>query len=452
MQFLILSTILGVMVVDHLASYAMLVPRVLAYAPNILSVVAFLYVIFAGAAQRFRYVRAAYWLTFGSMIVVMTLGVVLNRTAPGPIFAGIRLYFQAIPFFFIPAVYAFSDKQIRTQMRLLLLIAALQVPTACLQRLSLMEQQRFTGDPVVGTTVDSSVLSIYLICVVCILTGAFLQKQISRLWFFVFFIVLLIPTTINETKATLILLPFGLLMSVVIGSPPERRGRIIVISTALLITFLAGFAAVYDYIQRSNNPNYVSLEDFFFGGKAQLQHYVHQDNADIGGKHPGRVDAIMVPLKYLARDPVTLAFGLGVGSDTHSSLGETFTGDYYVIFQKLTQSSFTVFLLELGLLGTVLVFVLHWQVFQDCRVVATHDTGRMRYIAVGMAGIVTLMTVSTFYKMTYVFTPLAYLFWYFAGLIAAHRIRLAYGEIAEPAALAELETATPATIRYSRTH
>jgi hypothetical protein len=160
------------------------------------------------------------------------------------------------------------------------------------------------------------------------------------------------------------------------------------------------------------------------------------------------VDAIVVPFKYLARDPVKLAFGLGIGSDTHSSLGESFTGDYFRLFEKLSQSSFTVFLLEIGLLGTLLVFVLHWLVFQDARVIAGCDTGQMQFIAVGMAGIVALMTVSTFYKMTYVFTPLSYLFWYFAGLIAARRVRLAHGEARVPAPRRALGAV--AAVRFNR--
>lgn len=429
MQLLILATFFGVMVVDHLASYAKVVPRLLAYAPNVLSMIAFLWVIIAGAAQRFRNVRTAYWITFGFIALVMIIGAALNQTAPGPIFAGVRLYFQAIPYFFIPAVYAFTDRQIRTQIWVLFGFAMLQVPMSIMQRLALMEANRFSGDPVRGTLVDSSVLSIYLLCASCMLIAVYLQKRIGLITFLVLFVVMLLPTTINETKATLILLPFGILTSVIVGSPPEKRGRIFIVSTVLMVTFMAGFAMVYDYIQRANNPNYVSLEDFF-GNEDKFQHYVHQDNASMGGRRPGRVDAIVVPFKYLAHDPVKLAFGLGIGSDTHSSLGETFTGDYYNMFEKLSQSSFTIFLLELGTFGTLGAFVLHWLVFQDSRAVAAHDTGQMRFIAVGMTGVVAIITVSTFYKTTYVFTPLAYLFWYFGGLIAARRVRLAHGEVA----------------------
>ncbi|MFX8616555.1 hypothetical protein ABTM15_19865, partial [Acinetobacter baumannii] len=50
---------------------------------------------------------------------------------------------------------------------------------------------------------------------------------------------------------------------------------------------------------------------------------------------------------------------------------------------------------ELGTFGTLGAFVLHWLVFQDSRAVAAHDTGQMRFIAVGMTGVVAIITVST---------------------------------------------------------
>jgi hypothetical protein len=342
--------------------------------------------------------------------------------APGPVFAGVRLYLRAIPFFFLPAVYDFKESQIRLQLKFLLLMGFVQVPMSIYQRYHIMEQDRFSGDPVRGTLVDSSVLSIFLIGAVCILTGAFLQKRIGKIPFFLMFAVLLLPTTINETKATLILLPIGLVISAVVGSPPGRRMRIALLAFALLGAFGTGFAVIYDYVQR-NNPYYVSIEDFFTD-QGKLEEYVHQRNADVGGRRPGRVDAIVVPLRYLAKDPSTLAFGLGMGNCTHSALGEQFTGRYFETFELLLEATFSVFVLEIGVFGTALVMLLHWMIFQDSRAVATQDGGWLRFVAVGWTGITAIMWISMFYKITYVFAPLSYLFWYYSGLIAARRVQL----------------------------
>jgi hypothetical protein len=250
------------------------------------------------------------------------------------------------------------------------------------------------------------------------------------------FALLLIPTTINETKATLILLPIGIAISFIGGAPPGRRLRMAVLAGVLLVTFMSCFAAIYDYVQR-NNPNYVSIESFFSDSN-HLQSYVHERDSDVGGQRPGRVDAIIIPLKYLAHDPVKLAFGLGIGNASRSSIGPGFTGDYYETFALLTQSSFGVFMLEIGILGTLGVFLLHWLVFQDARALIARDTGTMKALAIGWIGITAIMTIALCYKTTYIFAPESYLFWYFSGMVAARRMRLetAVAETAEAKAAA----------------
>jgi hypothetical protein len=51
----------------------------------------------------------------------------------------------------------------------------------------------------------------------------YLRKRISKLAYFVLASLLLIPTTINETKGTLSLLPLGLFVTFLIGSPRCKR-------------------------------------------------------------------------------------------------------------------------------------------------------------------------------------------------------------------------------------
>jgi hypothetical protein len=428
MQFLMLATFFAACVVDHLASYTKILPRYFAYAPDVFSAIAFLYIIIAGAHQRFRYVRPMYWIAFGFVGLTMICGIATNGVGPGPVVSGIRLYLQAIPFFFVPAVYEFSPQQIRTQFKFLLYLGLAQLPMSAYQRLTLMAQDRFSGDPVRGTLVDSSVLSIYLICVVCVLTGMFMQKRISKWWYLGLFAVLLIPTTINETKATLILLPIGLVFTLILGAPWGQRLRMAVLAGVLLVSFTTVFAGIYDYVQR-NNPYYVSIEDFFTNRKA-LKSYVAERNADVGGERPGRVDAIIIPLKYLAHDPVKLTFGLGIGNVSRSSLGPAFTGDYFSMFELLTESSLCIFILEIGVLGTAGVFLLHWLIFEDARALTTQDSpGQIKDLALGWLGITALLTIALAYKTTHIFGPLAYLFWFYSGVVAARRMRLESGVI-----------------------
>jgi hypothetical protein len=448
MHYLVLTIIIAVSVVDQLTLTHVL-PKPLAFIPEVLSALTVLYVVTAGSRQRFQNVRTAYWFTFGAIVLVMLCGAIANDEAPGPIFAGIRYYMRAMPLFFLPAVYEFKDWQIRQQLRLLLLFGMIQLPFAWHQRLLVIRTDRFSGDSVIGTLLDSSVLSIYLICIVCLLTAMFLRKRVSLLTYFFLFFYLLAATTINETKGTLILLPIALLTVVWIGSAPARRARNFALTVAIFVVFLAAFIPIYDYLERKN-PYYIGIEQFFTNEK-KVDQYL-DTHAGVGAKRDtGRIDAIVVPLRHLANDPVQLAFGVGIGNASHSSLGPQFIGAYYPLFAGFLVSSFSYFLLELGVLGTALVFVLYWLIFRDAVAVARSDDGLLGWIALGWTGVAALVVVATPYKAMHVYESLSYLFWYFSGLVAAQRMRLALAARSQQA-LAPVPQGLPATVsaRYRR--
>jgi hypothetical protein len=164
----------------------------------------------------------------------------------------------------------------------------------------------------------------------------------------------------------------------------------------------------------------------FFTDQAEIEKYMVSKKVGVGTVAPlRRGDALKVPVEYLAHDPIRLAFGLGLGNASKSNLGEAFTGNYYGLFQSFVILSFTVFILELGLLGTALVFLLYWLIFRDSIAVARSDPGLVGAIAVGWIGAVVVITMATFYTAIHVFASLSYLFWYFSGIIAARRMQLA---------------------------
>jgi len=166
----------------------------------------------------------------------------------------------------------------------------------------------------------------------------------------------------------------------------------------------------------------------------------------VGAKHDtGRIDAIVVPLKRLSNDPVQLAFGLGLGNASHSSLGPQFIGAYFPLYAGFLVSSFSYFLLEIGIFGTALVFVLYWLIFRDSLAVARSDDSLTGSIALGWSGVALLVAVATPYKAMHVYESLSYLFWYFSGLVAARRMRLAFAARAQQQ-LVPLSPVIPATI------
>lgn len=192
-------------------------PPIMRFLPDAMSAVVILYVLFAGVRDRFRLVAPKYWIVFGAMIVVIACGVIDNQSGVGPLLSGTRFYLRPVPMFFLPAVLSLSDQDLKRQLKWLLAIALLQVPIAIYQQYVIQSEGRFTGDDVRGTVMDSGILTLFLICTVLILTGMFMRRRIRPLTYWVLFFFLLIPTTINETKVTVIFLPLGLLMHKCLG-------------------------------------------------------------------------------------------------------------------------------------------------------------------------------------------------------------------------------------------
>jgi hypothetical protein len=162
----------------------------------------------------------------------------------------------------------------------------------------------------------------------------------------------------------------------------------------------------------------------FLTEKERLERYLVKD-AEVGAQKAGRVDAIVTPVRELSRDPSSLAFGLGVGNVSNSALGIQFEGRYFQRFAPFLKSAASRILLELGLVGIVSVLALYWLVFRDARRVAESDEGLIGAIALAWTGVVATMGLGLVYVDGIAAESLSVLFWYFSGLIAAHRVRQA---------------------------
>jgi hypothetical protein len=198
MQAIVLLIICCVTLNDFLVKLFDL-PTVVHFLPEVLSGIVVLYVAIAGTRDRFRLVAPKYWLAFGAFAVLIVCGVVNNGTGTGPMLSGMRFYLRAVPLFFLPAVLPTSEQQLKRQLNLLLALAFLQLPIALYQRWIVLSEGRYTGDSVQGTLMDSGILSIFLICVVLVLTGLLLKRRIGKLKYAVLVALVLIPSVIYET-------------------------------------------------------------------------------------------------------------------------------------------------------------------------------------------------------------------------------------------------------------
>ena len=422
MQYLTLLMVLSVTLAQYLSSIHF-APPLLRYLPEGLSVLCAAIVLLAGPRDRFRFVAPRYWLAFFATAAVMACGVLANDVAPGPLLEGLRFYLRAMPMFFLPAVVAVTESQLRAQLRLLLAIALLQVPLSVYQRYTIYALGHMSGDDVYGTLMISSIMSIFLVAVICVAAALALRGRLSKIAFCIF-VLLVIPTTINETKSTVFLLPLGLLTTLLAGSPPRKRLRVSVSAVLLLTVFVGLFVPIYDFFAVTNNPYPYTFESFFTD-KKRVMTYLDR-NTDVGSRgEVGRVDAIVAPLQEFSSDPVHLMFGVGIYNASFSGLGNSYSGEYYPLLGRYAgETSASAFLVETGLLGLALALLLDWLVFRDAVYVAMHDRSLFGALALGWLGIMVVVVISTFYKSLHYFESLSYLFWYFAGVIAAQRVRL----------------------------
>jgi hypothetical protein len=422
-HFVVMAMIVATLLVEFLAESGW-VPRLLAFTPELVGGLALLYVIAEGSRTRFRYVRGIYWLVFGAMALQMAFGLWVNDVEPGAVIIGLRYFLRSIAFFFLPAIYAFSDDQVRKQLHLVLALSLLQFPVALYQK----SLPGFTGDGISGTLLLTSYTSPFLICVACVLTAFFIRKRLS-LWLYLALLAWTLgPAAINETKVSLILLPMGLIAVLALASSRGERLKNMAYAAGLTTVLLAGFVTMYSYTQRDVEGG-LDLQEFFF--KGGVQEYLDNDkelgdDTDEEQDYVGRVNALVVPLKYIAQDPIKLWFGLGVGNASVSPLGDQFRGEYGQLFEKFMGASATRLMLETGIGGFLCSMLLILLVFRDAQAVADAGRGLKNDIAAGWIGAVVVITVTVFYADTIVSSALAYLFWYFSGLISAERMRQAF--------------------------
>src|SRR5690606_8850613 len=107
----------------------------------------------------------------------------------------------------------------------LALLLLVQVPLAVYQRFFSFQNKMHTGDVVTGTVSGSHALSILLISCVSILAVLYLKRRLSLMPLLVATGFLLLPTMLNETKATLVMLPIAMLAPLFFISKRERPFR-----------------------------------------------------------------------------------------------------------------------------------------------------------------------------------------------------------------------------------
>jgi hypothetical protein len=406
-----------------------ILPAVLRFVPEAMAVIVAALVVFLGVRNRFQYVRPVYWLLFGGLALVFASSAVANSVEPGPLFASMRTYLRALPLFFLPAVIEFREKRFRSQFLLVLILAYLQVPLALEQRSLTVARGGITGDHATGTLIDSGILSIFLTAVACVLTAFYLRKQLRLSVYIVALLVVLVPTMVNETKAMVVLLPLGIGVTFVLAERGLRRIVLAVKAILVLVVFAAIFIPVYDHYESDRFG--VGIVEWFTD-EHRVSDYMITDASATEQRWVRRGDALVTPFRsFRESGPVHFAFGYGPGNVSDSALGDQFDGYYHAMFARFLQTTWTIVALELGLLGFALLALLMWCLYQDALVLVRRDRSVVGVFALGWAGVIALVVFSLFYNTMINSAPMSYLFWYFAGVVAAQRMRFEVAQAAQ---------------------
>jgi hypothetical protein len=296
-----------------------------------------------------------------------------------------------------------------------------QTPLAVYQRFVEFANAMDTGDPVRGTAATSSSLSMLLLCGIAGIVVFYLRRRIGL--FVATFLIgwLFLPTTINETKATLLLLPMAVIAPALLmrrsAKPIRRIMPIIAVGCLALIAFVASYNTLSEYREDGR-----TIGSFFSEGL--YERYLYSGGPEEGANYIGRLDSLVRAVDRLGRDPLTFAFGLGAGNVTTSFLPQ-FDGEYASYYSRygvdLTQIS--LFLWEVGVVGLSAYLLLYWFVISDARALARSD-GPLAPLGQLWTTVMLIMTTALLYKSIFSMNEIGYLFWYFGGVVASEAVLL----------------------------
>ncbi|HZL95748.1 MAG TPA: hypothetical protein VFB99_18975, partial [Vicinamibacterales bacterium] len=365
---LVIGLFVSVLSIEYLIRERGLLHPYLILLPELLSGVAMAIVLarlMAGARVSLDWRYLAF---FAALTVTMLFGFIVQDVSAGAMVAGIRVHVKFLPFFLLPAVIRFTPGQLRAQFAVLLTLFVAQAPLALYQRFVEFADTMQTGDPVRGTATTSSALSMVMMCGTAAVVCLYLRKKIRLPVAMCVIAVLLLPTTLNETKATLLMLPMALIVPALVmpkGSRAAQRMLPIVVVGGVA---MAAFVAVYDYlIQYSSTGQPIGQ----FVGETSFLRYLYSGAAEQGANYIGRFDSLEFALQGIGGDPLTAAFGLGAGNVSPSFLPQ-FDGEYADYYDRygVGMTQITSLLWQVGFVGLASYLLLYHFVLSDARALA----------------------------------------------------------------------------------
>ena len=419
MHGLVIALLIQILVVEYLIESRGLLHPYLILVPEALSAIAMLVVllrIMGGARVDFDW---RYGLFIVALLFTLFVGYTVQDVPDGAMLAGARSYLKFLPFFLLPAVHRFTQKQLQAQLTLVLVLALMQMPLAFYQRFVEFAASMHTGDPVKGTLTTSSAMSMFLVAVIGGCVTFYLRGRLSLRTLIVLCAALFLPTTINETKATLLLLPFALLVPAMLMPGKARQLRKVAPVLGVGFVAITAFVLVYNYLIQYRE--YAGPISEYFTSDTAL-YYLYTGAANTDQNDIGRFDSIEIALEHTSQDPLRLAFGYGAGNVSESFLPQ-FAGQYWSYYTRFDvgATQITAFVWEIGVVGVVVYLYLLALVARDALTLArSSDAAAPLGQIWAVAAIV--MTFALVYKSVLSMNDIGYLFFYFSGVVASRAV------------------------------
>ena len=419
----------SVFFLDYLAIKLDIIDGSIALLPDILSMVAAL-VILVLAGSRDSAIPKKYVILFLCLLAVILIGIASNATTAGSLIIGIRNYLKFLPFFFLPAVFAFSEKQLGSQLKLLLAFILLQGPLALYQKF-IQFGVTSTGDYISGTLTSGGQLPILLAGAIAVLTAFYLRQRITTARYVTFLSLMAVPIMLSESKASIGYIPLAFIVPIFTnyraGGNRKNGKQVLGVLTLLVIVGLA-FVATYDYFaQFGRESRRDGIIEFFTSGTAE--NYLNRGAIDSRRiNKTGYVDLVLLPLVELSDEPFKLFFGLGIGSVSGSALesldnDKADTGDY----SARVASSVSMFLWEIGVFGLLIYLIFFYMLYRDATKLSKGE-GIFNRLALGWSGVIVMATLALFFRDIFRDGAIAYTFWFYSGMVAANALRMQKGE------------------------
>ena len=134
MHGLVIALFGSIIFVEYFVEQRGLLPQYFILIPEALSGVVMLVVLLRlmnGVRFHFDW---RYALFLSVLLFTLAFGFMAQNMESGPMLAGVRGYIKFIPFFLLPAVHRFTQRQLQVQLTVLLVLALLQPPLAFYQR------------------------------------------------------------------------------------------------------------------------------------------------------------------------------------------------------------------------------------------------------------------------------------------------------------------------------